>query len=133
MWKKKLTAAIGGLENIGFVNDGGELLILSSQGIGVIDCDSGELLYRSNVEWWPLFDQTSDTLANIPGYYSSSVKIFGLHSEVKMGTKTDDSWEVVASEPEADNPPFEQHLVSKIYLADSRGNRTLVATDGPCD
>ena len=42
-------------------------------------------------------------------------------------------WQLLASEPEPDEPPFEKYLVTKIYLADTSGNKMLVAIDGPCE
>src|SRR5215831_3877241 len=133
MWKHKLNMAIGGLDDIGFIDNSDSLVILSRQGIGILDCITGDRIYRSYEEWWPLFDNTSYTLTGIPGYLQSPIKIFGLHSDFKMRTNTADEWQLIAFLPEADEPPFEKYLVTKVYLADANGNRMLVAKDGPCE
>jgi len=133
MWKLKLTAAIGGLEDIGFMDDSDKLLVLSSQGLGIFDCHTGECLYRSEIDWWPLFDKAANAMTRVPGYHSLPVKVSGLHSDLMLLKKTADDWQVLAGEPEPDEPPFERFLVTKVYLIDKSGNRTFVAADGPCE
>src|SRR5690349_3226172 len=116
MWIHKLTIGIGGLEDVGFANNSEELIVLSSQGIGVFNCSTGEILFRSSEEWWPFFDQTLGVLTSIPGYIGSSIKVSGLHSQNSLRTKTNDGWELVISDPEPDEPPFEKYQVQNTFL-----------------
>jgi hypothetical protein len=79
MWSHQRTYAIGGLENVGFFDNEDKILVLSSQGLGVIDCLAGTKVFRSEEEWWHLFVKETSTLKRIPGYSDTTVKVFGLH------------------------------------------------------
>jgi hypothetical protein len=51
-WKRVATVAIGGLRSLGFDQESENLLILSSQGRGVIDCLTGEKIARDDEEFY---------------------------------------------------------------------------------
>jgi hypothetical protein len=51
-WKRVATIAISGLRSLGFDQDSENLLILSFQGRGVIDCLTGEKIARDNEEFY---------------------------------------------------------------------------------
>ncbi len=134
MWTHTLTAAIGGLEDVGFVNNKEELVVLSSQGLGVFNCSTGENLFRSPEEWWPFFDQAIGILTKIPGYDNSSIRLSGLHCQNNLRLKTVDGWELFISDPEMDEPPFEKYQVQNTFLVRPDGReRFFIGKDGPCE
>jgi hypothetical protein len=51
MWMHKLTTGIGGLEDVGFAINSEELIVLSSQGVGVFNCSIKviNLFYQFNL------------------------------------------------------------------------------------
>jgi hypothetical protein len=51
-WKLVAKIAIGGLRSLGFDQDSENLLIVSSQGRGVIDCLTGEKIARDDEEFY---------------------------------------------------------------------------------
>jgi hypothetical protein len=51
-WKLAATVAVGGLRSLGFDQESENLLIVSSQGRGVIDCLTGEKIARDDEEFY---------------------------------------------------------------------------------
>ena len=51
-WEKVTSAAVGGLTDLGFSKSNPYLLIISSQGRGVFDCNTGEKVARDEVFWY---------------------------------------------------------------------------------
>jgi hypothetical protein len=96
MWTHKNTFAIGGLENVGFADNGDFLLVLSSQGMGIFNCLTGEKLGRKYDAWWPEFNQED---FSIKGFYSLSdsvIKTCGMYGENILSRKTPDDCIVAA-------------------------------------
>lgn len=56
-WERLVIMPVGGLTDLGFSKNSPHLLVLSSQGRGVIDCNTGEKLVRDNEEYGDWFDQ----------------------------------------------------------------------------
>ena len=134
MWSHQRTYAIGGLENVGYFDNEEKLLILSNQGIGVIDCLAGITVFRSEEEWWPFFVQDTSTLKSIPGYSDTAVKVFGLHNDTGLFPKTFENWQLSLSEPRADDPPFQHYTIQEVCLENVNSSEKLaVAKDGPCE
>jgi len=134
MWRHQRTYAIGGLENVGYFDNEDKLLVLSSQGLGVIDCYTGTKVFRSDEEWWPLFVQETNTLRLIPGYSDTTVKVFGLHNVTGLLPKTFENWQLSISEPRADDPPFQHFTIQEVCLENVNSMEKLVITkDGPCE
>ena len=53
-WKKVAYISIGGLRSVGFDRESHLLLVVSSQGRGVIDCLTGEKLSRDHADYYDL-------------------------------------------------------------------------------
>ncbi len=51
-WKRVATLAVGGLRSVGFDRESENLLVVSSQGRGVIDCLTGEKVARDYEEFY---------------------------------------------------------------------------------
>jgi hypothetical protein len=51
-WKRVATVSVGGLRSLGFDQESENLLIVSSQGRGVIDCLTGEKIARDDEEFY---------------------------------------------------------------------------------
>ena len=50
-WQLKSIISVGGLESVGFDRHSDNLLIVSSQGRGVVDCLTGEKISRDYNDW----------------------------------------------------------------------------------
>lgn len=134
MWTHKNTFAIGGLENIGFVNESDNLVVLSSQGKGIFNCVNGEKIFRSDEEWWKDFDQTNSTVKGFDFLKGIKIKTGGLHAEDFLSKKTNDDWKIVASEKQPDDHPFEKYLVTKIFLnSPDNSEKFFICKDGACE
>jgi hypothetical protein len=55
-WKHQVTWAVGGLFQVGYVEDSDVLLVLSSAGRGMFDCLVGEKVARDDHEAHDFFD-----------------------------------------------------------------------------
>ena len=51
-WKLVASVAIGGLRSVGFDRNSDNLLVVSSQGRGVLDCITGEKIARDYDEYY---------------------------------------------------------------------------------
>ena len=78
-WKKN-KFAIGGLTEIGFSKlNPNLLLIISSQGRGVVDCQNNELIERNrdaNLDWIDLYEMTSQGIGILS---KEKILVSGLH------------------------------------------------------
>lgn len=134
MWSHKVTYAVGGLEDVGYIENEDLLVVLSSQGTGVFNCMDGVKVFRSDADWWPLFDQNTGRLERFPGYWDMPIKVYGLHNSGGLNPVMFNDWELKLSDPRLDDPPFEEYSVQLVLLQqlDSRELLT-VAKDGPCE
>ncbi|MEO6978004.1 MAG: hypothetical protein ABJA76_16785 [Mucilaginibacter sp.] len=134
MFKRLNTFAIGGLENIGYIDNNDTLIVLSGQGRGVFDCLTGQKIYRDDENWWQDFDEATSTIhVNIVNI-SSGIKTSGLFGERKLPSRTVDGWELSLSDPYPDDPPFEKYNVQSVFLKHGVQDKEIfVAKDGPCE
>jgi hypothetical protein len=135
MWTYKNTFAIGGLENIGYAPKQDFLLVLSTQGQGIFNCKIGEKIARQNddMEWWDKFNETSNSILGFDILKDVEIPTCGLYGEDNLSKATQDGWTLVASGPEPDDKPFEQYLVTRIYLVSPDKNQKIfIGKDGPC-
>ena len=78
-WKKE-TFAIGGLSNVGFSKKFPEmLLVVSSQGRGVIDCSKFELIERDNNDSWEWMDTYELWTMGIGKLSEEKILVGGIH------------------------------------------------------
>lgn len=61
-WKHVASIAVGGLLSVGFSKNGSYLLVVSSQGRGVIDCDTGQKVGRDDKPYEGLSDHNLSCL-----------------------------------------------------------------------
>ncbi|MBO9730274.1 MAG: hypothetical protein J7623_16660 [Chitinophaga sp.] len=133
MWKLINTIAVGGLENIGF-DSGDRLVVLSSQGIGIFDCLTGERIFRDRESSWEDFDPVSATVPGMDVLSGSLIRVCGLDEPDFLHKETTDGWMLECIGPVPDDAPFEKYLVHKIFLTHKEGQyRELVDKDGPCE
>jgi len=77
---KKITFAIGGLTEIGFSKQNPNLLlVISSQGRGIIDCQKRELIERDNDTNWDWIDSYEMTSKGIGVLSNEIILVSGLH------------------------------------------------------
>ncbi|MDM1465153.1 hypothetical protein [Myroides odoratimimus] len=96
-WKKK-TFAVGGLTEIGFSKEKPNLLlIISSRGRGVVDCQIGELIERDYEEDGDWIDEYNLVAKGIGGISNEIISISGLHGGgLPSCNKNGDSLSVLA-------------------------------------
>jgi hypothetical protein len=79
-WTRITDRAVGGLTEVGFAEDTDLLLVVSSQGRGVIDCRSGELVARDRTEpddGW--YDERRLRAFGIGPLEGQLIRLTGLH------------------------------------------------------
>lgn len=136
MYIHKETFAIGGLHEVGFAPDQDLLIVLSSQGQGIFDCIKGEKIARehNDMDWWDNYTEETGTVTGFDVLSNVEIPTSGLHSEDKLPKTTADGWELIVTEPEPNEPPFENFLIQKIYLVSPDKNEKIyVAEDGACE
>src|SRR5215813_5292756 len=79
-WKRLVVQAVGGLTEVGFGEDSDFLLIVSSQGRGVVDCRTGERVARDRTEpddsW---YDERRLLATGIGPLEGKAIRLAGLH------------------------------------------------------
>ncbi len=79
-WKRLAVHAVGGLTEVGFADDSDLLLIVSSQGRGVVDCRTGERVARVRAEpddsWYEERRLLAKGIGPLEG---KKVRLTGLH------------------------------------------------------
>ena len=78
-WKKVATPSVGGLTDIGFSKEAPYLLVISTQGRGLFDCNSGEKIARDYEEYGDWFNQYDLTCSGIGPIASEMVQTCGIH------------------------------------------------------
>jgi len=92
-WKTVATHAIGGLTEIGFADDTDLLLIVSSQGRGVVDCRTGERISRDRTEpddTWS--DERKLRALGIGPLENQTIRLAGLHGGGLPNSGRDGWW-----------------------------------------
>lgn len=134
MYKYLATVSIGGLYNVGYTDNSDNLIVLSSQGRGVIDCLTGGKIYRDSVDWWAGFEETSDTIMGFGPEAGKNIKIYGVNNPINFNIKTANGWELTVANPASDDPPFERFNVTKVYLNNySLAEHDFITKDGACE
>ncbi|MEI3796505.1 MULTISPECIES: hypothetical protein [unclassified Chitinophaga] len=133
MWRHKNIYAIGGLENIGF-DQADALTVLSSQGVGLFNCLTGERFFRQETSWWENYEPMAGTISGYDILEGSTIRICGLDGPDFLSKETRDGWILEYTGPVPDDPPFEKYQVNKIFLAhQSRGHHEFICQDGACE
>lgn len=133
MWKYRNTYAIGGLENIGF-DLADTLTVLSSQGVGMFNCLTGEKFFRQVVSWWERYDPVTAAISGYGILEGSTIQICGLDVPDFLSKATQDGWILQCAGPVPDDPPFEKYQVHKIFLThQNSGHHEFICQDGACE
>ena len=90
-WKRVTIRAVGGLTEVGFGRGSDLLLIVSSRGLGVLDCLSGELVARDRSETFDHVDQHELLADGIGPLEGQKVRLSGLAGG-GLAASTFDSW-----------------------------------------
>jgi hypothetical protein len=94
-WKKGTVLLIGGLTEIGFVKKTNNLLVVSHQGRGLIDCATGKRLARDTADdtrrW---FDESRPATLGIGPAEGQWIEVCGLAGGQPAG-QTADGWRAV--------------------------------------
>jgi hypothetical protein len=92
-WTNRGGGAIGGLTEVGFAPDSDMLLVVSSQGRGVFDCKSGELVARDRLADYSYHDGYNLVAEGIGPLKGMSVPLAGeAGGGLSIGTK--DGWSI---------------------------------------
>lgn len=128
MWEHLVTIAVGGLENIGFANSG-NIIVLSSQGRGIVDSSIGQKIFRDNRNWWEDFIEDEKAIPGFGGEEDAVIKLSGLHTEDFLQKATADGWSLFAEGSFHGAIP-----INKFYLRHVDYSEPIpVAEDGPCE
>ena len=128
MWEHLTTISVGGLENVGFASSG-NIIILSSQGRGILDFSTGQKIFRDNRDWWQDFDKEEKVIAGFGGENDAIIKLSGLHAEDYLNKTTADGWTLSAEDSQYNTIP-----IKKFYIKNSGSSVSFfIAEDGPCE
>ncbi|MBV4357580.1 hypothetical protein [Pinibacter aurantiacus] len=136
MWTLKNLFAIGGLENVGFAPGQDKLIVLSSQGQGIFDCNTGEKIARKHdgADWWNSFNEPSGSIPGFDCLEGLIITTHGLYGDDNLPKSTTDGWTLSISKPEPDDKPFEKYLIQKIHLiSPDKEQKIFIAKDGACE
>jgi hypothetical protein len=96
-WEKITSAAVGGLTDLGFSKSNPYLLVISSQGRGVFDCNTGEKVARDDESYGDWFNERELKCRGIGPIESEEILTSGLQGGgLPMTTPHGESIEVVA-------------------------------------
>jgi hypothetical protein len=90
-WKLVETFAVGGLRSVGFDRESENLLVVSSQGRGVIDCLTGEKVARDDEEFYE--NETSLEAQGIGILSDRTIRMAGLFGG-GLPSITEDGWQL---------------------------------------
>jgi hypothetical protein len=90
-WKLVATFAVGGLRSVGFDRESEKLLVVSSQGRGVIDCLTGEKVARDYEEFYE--GETSLEAQGIGILRDRTIRMSGLFGG-GLPSITEDGWQI---------------------------------------
>ena len=92
-WREVPAIAIGGVRSVGFQPDSDLLLVVSEQGRGVIDCNTGKKLARDHDEYFE--DEIRLEAEGIGPMSGQRIRISGLHGG-GLPNSTSDMWSLDA-------------------------------------
>lgn len=78
-WRQTGTFAVGGLTEIGFAQHAELLLVVSSNGRGVIDCGTGQRIARDDEDGGSWYDTSNLQCAGVGPLEGATIAIAGLH------------------------------------------------------
>lgn len=91
-WRQTADSAVGGLQEVGFGPGSDCLLVVSSQGRGVVDCSTGERVARDpgalSSSWYSEVELKADGIGPLSGV---AVRLSGLHGG-GLPKVTEDGW-----------------------------------------
>jgi hypothetical protein len=90
-WKQVTMLAVGGLRSVGFDRESENLLVVSSQGRGVIDCLTGEKVARDYEEFYE--NETSLEAQGIGILSDRTIRMSGLFGG-GLPSITEDGWQL---------------------------------------
>jgi hypothetical protein len=90
-WKLVATFSVGGLRSVGFDQESENLLVVSSQGRGVIDCFTGEKVARDCEEFYE--NETSLESQGIGILSDRTIRMAGLFGG-GLPSITEDGWQI---------------------------------------
>ncbi len=90
-WKRVATFAVSGLRSVGFDQDSENLLVVSLQGRGVIDCLAGTKVARDDEEFYE--NETSLEAKGIGILSDRTIRMSGLFGG-GLPTITEDGWQL---------------------------------------
>ncbi|MEW4452066.1 hypothetical protein AB1L30_05210 [Bremerella sp. JC817] len=130
-WRLVGGCGVGGLTEVGFVEGADDLLVVSHQGRGLFDGQTGERLARDPEEFFANDDRTGLTAPGIGRQQDAIVRMAGLCGG-GLATGTSDGWSLHVVQL-----PWPKHdiFLSSNYagLTGELANITRLGTDQPCE
>lgn len=136
MYTHKETFAVGGLHEVGFAPNQDLLMVLSSQGQGIFDCIKGEKITRlhNDLDWAKDYNESTYSIIGFDVLANIKITTSGLISPDILPKKTADGWQLIITDPEPDESPFQMYLIQKIYLVSpDQKEKIYITMDGACE
>jgi hypothetical protein len=128
MWRHLTTISVGGLENLGFSRSG-NIIVLSSQGRGILDAATGQKIFRDDKDWWQDFISDERAIAGFGGEKDAMIKLSGLHTQDYLAKKTSDGWLLYAEDSFHGSMPIKRFFLTHSGSSASK----FIVEDGPCE
>lgn len=129
-WRIVSSIGIGGLIGVGFAEQSDDLLVVSHQGRGLIDCLTGERLARDSEAYFENADESGLTAPGIGRHESTIFPIAGLHGG-GLAAYTRDGWGIHSV-----HLPWPVHVFfltsNHKELHDDTEHITKIGNDDPC-
>lgn len=119
-WEFVKTFAIGGLINIGFIENTNLLIAISHNGRGIFDCCKGKKIARNDEDVWQFFDDKTGQVQGFDVLENKIIQTCGLFGDDNLPKKTNDGWTLKL---------IENHNFKEIMLVSPNQDEISVAND----
>jgi hypothetical protein len=91
-WEFVKTFAVGGLINVGFIENTNFIIVVSHNGRGIFNCQKGENIARNDEDIWQFFDDKTGKVKGFDVWENQIIQTHGLFGNDNLPKKTNDSW-----------------------------------------
>ncbi len=121
MWTKKEIFAIGGLREIGFKPKSDLLMVLSSQGRGIFDCEKAEKIDRDYFDYYmEEWDSENGKVEGFGVLDSETIICGGFEFQDPLSKKTFDDWTIEIREENRSNWKGEIQKSEVLFLVNGK-------------
>lgn len=91
-WRLVKIIAVGGLVNVGFVQNSNLIIVVSHNGGGIFDCSTSEKIARNHEEFWIYFDDETGKVRGFDVLEGQTIQTHGFFGGDNLPKTTKDGW-----------------------------------------